>query len=358
MVIDNQLFITRHSFDIMRHLDAHICVMAFNGQFVYQIITQAEKRGIPKSLLMEKAGVSEDELTSEDCRIDYRAFNSLFSTISSGCKDPLLGIHMSQSMNLTAAGLILQLAQYSSTFKDAMIKACEYSMLGCSSLPVRMEEDDYSYSIIYDYDRQWRANSESAFRHILEGSIYFLIKEYEALTNKKCAPVKVTLDYSPEVGFKDLKDHFNAPVFVRDNRNTVVFRKKDFETPIHTADRGLLKHLVEYAEDKLNKLNDHIRDTTAVSRIIMSHLPERVTVEEVASELNMSSRTLQRRLKDENTSFRKLSDSLCLDFARNQLKKRKYSLSEIAFLLNYSDLSAFSRAFKKKYGTPPSRMVA
>ncbi|MCB0480840.1 MAG: helix-turn-helix domain-containing protein [Flavobacteriales bacterium] len=329
--------------------------MAFNGKFLYQIIQQANNRGASKQLMLQCAGMSEEELLKEETKLGYEAFNNTFETAYRQCKDPMLGVNITKSMNLNAAGLILQLAQYSNTFKDAMLKACEYSLLGCSSLPMRIEKDEYSYTLIYSFDRSWRAHSELTFRHTLEGSILFLLKEYEALTQNKFSPVKITLDYAPEVGFKKLEKYYKTPVFVRDNRNTVVFRKKDFESPIATADRSLLSHLVQYANDKIFKVQNGKRDSNKVSEIIMQHLPDRVTVEEVATELNISPRTLQRKLKDENTSFRELLEQHTMEFAKSQLRKRRNSLSEIAYLLNYSDLSAFSRAFKNHYGFAPTK---
>lgn len=329
--------------------------MAFNGKFVYQIISQASTRGASKDVLLKQTGLTEEELLLEDTKLGYEAFNKTFESAIQHCNDPMLGLNMTKSMNLNAAGLMLQLAQYSNTFKDAMLKACEYSLLGCSSLPMRIEQDEYSYILIYDFDRLWRSDSEMVFRHTLEGSILFLLKEYEVLTQRQFSPVKITLDYAPTVGFKKLEEYYKTPVFVRDNRNTVVFRKKDFESPIASADRSLLSHLVEFANNKIFKVQNGKRDSNRVSEIIMRHLPERVTVEEVASELNISPRTLQRKLKDEETSFRELLEQHTMEFAKSQLKKRRNSLSEIAYLLNYSDLSAFSRAFKNHYGMAPTK---
>lgn len=267
----------------------------------------------------------------------------------------MFGVHVTQSMNLTAAGLMLQIAQTSSTFKEAVIHACNYAMLGCDSLPMRLEETEYSYELIFNYDASWRMNSEEAFQHTLEGTMFFLLKKYEALTLKKFSPVKVTLDYTPRVNFRQLEKYYRAPVFIRDNRNSVVFRKKDMDRPVTTSDHKLLNVLIRFAESKIDELK--FRDTIVqkVGRIIMQNLPDRATAEDVALELNMSVRTMQRQLKYEDTSFRALLEMHLMDFAKQQLKTNTYTLSELAYQLNYSDLSAFSRAYKKHFGFPPSR---
>lgn len=331
--------------------------MAFNGRFLHNIIEQASSRGASKSTLLSVTGRAEDELKSKDCRVDYKDFNKTFETALKEVKDPLLGIHMTQSMSLTAAGLMLQIAQNCKTFKDAVVLACNYAMLGCDSLPMRLEETEYAYELIFNFDRTWRSNSEETFQHTLEGSLFFLLKEYEALTNKKFSPVKITLDYTPRVSFKELEKYYRAPVFIRDNRNTVVFRKKDLDTPIASADHDLLQHLIRFAEDRIATLQKRDTVVEQVGRIVMRNLPDRASADNVARELNMSVRTMQRHLKYEDTSFREILEKHLMEFAKNEIRKGKHTLSEIAYQLNYSDLSAFSRAYKNHFGVAPTKML-
>jgi AraC-like DNA-binding protein len=73
----------------------------------------------------------------------------------------------------------------------------------------------------------------------------------------------------------------------------------------------------------------------------------------VAKKLAMSSRTLQRRVKEHGVDFKKLVDDTRRRFALNYLKERKHTLTEVAFLLGYSELSALNRAFKRWTGSTP-----
>ena len=67
----------------------------------------------------------------------------------------------------------------------------------------------------------------------------------------------------------------------------------------------------------------------------------------------MSRHTLYRKLKTEGVSFHELVDKVRKEKALELLKKKQHSLSEIAFLLGFSELSSFSRAFKKWTGSSP-----
>lgn len=91
-----------------------------------------------------------------------------------------------------------------------------------------------------------------------------------------------------------------------------------------------------------------------VKSIIFDHLPDGpVTDKLVASELNLSERSLQRRLKEHQTTFRFLLDSVREMLAKQYIKNPLNRMSDIAFLLGFSEQSAFSRAFKKWTGKSP-----
>ncbi|MBD80916.1 MAG: hypothetical protein CL840_18510 [Crocinitomicaceae bacterium] len=329
--------------------------MPFNGRFLHNTIIQSASRGARYSELINKSGRTEDQLLEENSKIEFKDFNSTFELALKQVKDPLLGIHISQTMNLSAAGLITQLAQNSATVKEAIMYSCEYAMLGCESMPMRLHETEYTYDLVYYCDQSWRLDSEVTFQHTLEGSIQFLLKQFEILTNKKFSPIKVTLDYQPRVNFKKLQKYFNAPVFIREGRNSIVFKKQDLNARIASADHELLKHLLNFAEERKDQLQKRDTIVQQVSKIIINTLPDRAMVKDVAMALNLSVRSLQRRLNYEDTSFRDLLESLLMEFAKKEIQKGKYSLSELAYILNYSDLSAFSRAYRNYFGTAPTK---
>ena len=99
--------------------------------------------------------------------------------------------------------------------------------------------------------------------------------------------------------------------------------------------------------DYLGKLNkDDIIDR--VTAAIVDLLPSGgIADEKIAASLNMSVRSLQRRLKEVGTTFRKLLDTIREDLATTYVQDPEIELAEVAFLLGFSDQSAFSRAFRR-----------
>ena len=94
--------------------------------------------------------------------------------------------------------------------------------------------------------------------------------------------------------------------------------------------------------------------TGTIVVLLMEMLPyERITIVPVATMLNMSVRTLQRRLRDRGLSFKDLVDNIRRSIAIHHVLTGESTSTEIALLLGYSDQAHFTRAFKRWTGVPP-----
>jgi AraC-like DNA-binding protein len=91
----------------------------------------------------------------------------------------------------------------------------------------------------------------------------------------------------------------------------------------------------------------------AVRRVLFSQPGRFPTLEDVAATLNLSSRTLRRRLHGSGTTFREIVENLRMDLARRYLGTTRIPVKSIAFLLGYTEPSNFHRAFKRALGITP-----
>ena len=84
---------------------------------------------------------------------------------------------------------------------------------------------------------------------------------------------------------------------------------------------------------------------------------EDISIENVAKNLAMSVRNLQIKLKDEGASYRRLLDAVRKEIALSYLKENEVSVCDIAFLLGFSEQSAFNHAFKRWTGINPRQYL-
>ena len=121
------------------------------------------------------------------------------------------------------------------------------------------------------------------------------------------------------------------------------------------AETKLAEYLDRLAEQELATLPRHDTYALRTGRAIWKDLSEgQPSLETVASELGVSSRTLQRRLREENTSFAQVVEALRKQIAPTLLSDESLAIYEIAYLLGYADPSAFFRAFRRWHGRSPA----
>jgi len=154
---------------------------------------------------------------------------------------------------------------------------------------------------------------------------------------------------------------FRAPVRFGAAADRMCFSAAEWGAPTELADESLVRLLEEHARilakgiaaRGLPPASAGFRDE--VQKAIVSTLSEGGSAAAVAGALNVSVRTLQRRLVDAGTSFRELSDAVRSQLAEGYLGDPKVSITEVTFLLGFSEESAFSRAFHRWTGESPGR---
>jgi AraC-like DNA-binding protein len=139
--------------------------------------------------------------------------------------------------------------------------------------------------------------------------------------------------------------------------DTIEFAQNILRMHPHTADKRLSLFLRRYADGLLQKMGSK-KDkpfadavTSAVARLLPTG---NVTLCTVARLLNMSERTTRRHLKRAGLSFGELVRQMRQDLAETWLESQEFEIKHISFLVGYSDVSAFSRAYKRWTGRSPS----
>ena len=151
---------------------------------------------------------------------------------------------------------------------------------------------------------------------------------------------------------------FGVPVS-RDTFNGLTFAASDARRPFLTANDAMW----EFFEPQLRKRLDDLTHESSFRERVRACLIEilasgQYSMADVANRLAVSTRTLQRRLRDEGTSFQKELDALREELARSYLSKSDYSSGQIAFLLGYDEPNSFFRAFRSWTGQTPESVRA
>lgn len=322
--------------------------MTFSGRFIANIIQVAQQQGADTQVLFAIVNKSIEELCDERCRIEMEVYNKVVETTIQLTKDDLFGLHLGEGLSLSVAGLIAQITQTCSTIKEAMDYMVLFANLGCQALPFKLEQKDRQWALSTLPYQPWVTNSPLAFRHTLDGTMVFTLREFHTLTHQKHYPLAVHFSYKRPNDIEQYERVFKCPILFNQTQNAMYFDAKHLELPIITSDYNLLRILVRYANEKLAMIEQQSGFTSIVRRSIL-HLvkPQFPTIQQVADNLNISVRTLQRRLKEEEQTYKMVLDNLRQQFAIDYLKNDHLNIQEIAYLLDYSEASTFIRSFKR-----------
>jgi AraC-like DNA-binding protein len=147
---------------------------------------------------------------------------------------------------------------------------------------------------------------------------------------------------------------FGSPVLFDCATNALVVDRDFVERQVPAADQRLYRILKQHVERILSEMPRQSDLLCAVRRAIAESMRDGdPKLARVTKKISMSRRTLQRRLKEQGAVFKTLTDDTRRRFALDYLRDRKQTLTEIAFLLGYSEVSAFNRAFKRWTGKTP-----
>ncbi|MDQ2633876.1 MAG: AraC family transcriptional regulator [Pseudomonadota bacterium] len=219
-----------------------------------------------------------------------------------------------------------------------------------SSSTMRIVQED-ARRVRLDY--QIHAPAIVARRQDAELSLGQFVNLIRECCGRSWSPVEIQFEHPRPEEWRQHEIAFGAPVFFGCHSNSIVFDPALLDRPMPGRDLKLLTMM----QTCLELLGSPERGKSMVDRVrgtVRQHLPEGTpTLEEVAFALHLAPSAIRRTLADEGLGFREAIDVIRFELAQHYLAQRHLPVSEIALLLGYSELSAFSRAFTRWAGISP-----
>lgn len=168
------------------------------------------------------------------------------------------------------------------------------------------------------------------------------------------APLAVYFKHAPRGDESIHETHFGCPVHFGADRDAILVGEGMLSAPNKLGDETIAGFFDRHLDKELAEMKDHSGLEQRVQMAVTAQLSEGVpSISNIAINLGMSARTMQRRLSDHGQSFQNLVDMARQELAKRLLRDTDYSLAEVAFLTGYSEQSAFTRAFKRWSGQTP-----
>ena len=302
--------------------------------------------------LLADAGLREDEVEQADGRLRGECVGTLWRLALERSPDPNLALHAATAVPFGAYRVIDFLAASSPTVGESIARVARYFPLINSALEFRIteERDEVRAELVSAH------GPRGLPRPYVEYALAVTVLHCRYATGVAFPLARVEVAFPAAGSLAEHEQVFGCPVKAGREANQFVLARRAWELANQVASAELLRTLEEHADRLLATLRGGEVVETAVARHLMVELRGGdPSLETIAKRMGMSPRTLQRRLQLEQSSFNDILDRTRKHFASCYLQERGLQLTEIAYLLGFSEQSAFTRAFQRWYGVSPTQ---
>jgi AraC-like DNA-binding protein len=311
----------------------------------------AMSAGIDVAPLMVKAGVTRQQVEDDSVRIAVRGQIKFVELVADALHDEVLGFHLARDYDLREIGLLCYVWNSSNLLGDALRRAERYSSIVNEALCFRVRSRGSDLALISTYIGIKRLSD----RHQIEFWVTSLVRICRQLTNRHLLPSCVRLVHRRNGGASALEKFLGCDVEFGAATDEVAFPETVKQLPVVRADPYLSNLLIKYCDEaRSHRKAGHLTCRVAVENAIVPLLPHgKARVVEIARQLGMSPRTLERRLSSEELTFGGILNELRYDLAKRYLREEDLPISKIAWLLGYQEAGGFTHAFKRWTGKTP-----
>lgn len=318
---------------------------------VRKIVNFAARYEVSAQSLYQAVNLDPEVLQNPDHRIPFAQLVSLYEQAARLTGDEAFGMHLGESIDPRVFDVLGYAAINSATVGEAFARVARYHSIWTDGAQLDLETGKATASVLYRYVDQRLGDC----RQDTEMTLAAFAALGRLITTTDWAPLEVRFTH---LAPRDLSEHarvFRSPVRFDAGVNELILDSATLALPIAKADPGLCAVLDRHAAELLARYPRQDLLIDQVRNLLRNELHGGdPALERIATKLGMSVRTLQRRLREQHTSHHELLDQMRKDLAIRYLNEPAMALCEMAYLLGFSERSAFHRAFKRWTGTTPS----
>jgi AraC-like DNA-binding protein len=282
--------------------------------------------------------------------VSTEEFFALHRGIAEASNDAAIGLKLGAEERVERYDPIKLAALSASSFRDAIERSSRYKQLTCPE-KIRLLERGDECAIKF----VWLLANEQEPPLLVDVCFAWILTLGQRGTGRPLRPKKV--EFQRALAHRDMYEaHFRCPVEFKATQNALIFSKSDMDLPFVTYNADLLAAVAPQLEAELSEQLAQKTFSEQAKGIVKQLLAgQRPGIQDLARELHLSTRTLQRRLTEQGITFQRVLDETRRELARHYLLHSSRELNETAYLLGYEDANSFFRAFHSWEGMSPGQ---
>ncbi len=307
-----------------------------------------EELGVPPLVVLRQARLPLGLFEQNKIFVTTEEMFALYDAVQEISGDPGIGLKLGSEERLERYSPIALAAVYSRSFRDALDRIARYKRLTCPE-EIRIVERGKECAVEF----AWLLAETAEPPALIDTCFAWVLTVGRRGLGRRLTPLRVELK-RPEANRRLYENHFGCSVKFGLRQSRLVFCKEDMTQPFLTHNPDLLELVAPQLEAELKQQLADESLKAQVKAILKKLLSgQRPRLDDVALELRLSTRTLQRRLLEERMTFHSLVEEARREMAKHYLLQSSLELNETAYLLGYEDPNSFIRAFHKWEGSSP-----
>jgi AraC-like DNA-binding protein len=324
---------------------------ATSAVWVRSTVDMLAAEGLDVAALLAGAGIDPTLLDAPGARLATEQISRLWELAVAQSGNPALGLAQHEVVRPASFDVVGYAMMSCADLRSAFERLIRYMLILSDALTMTLAEEASGYRIAFELF--------GGSRPVPHARIEFIIVTVAGfcrwISGRDVHPLAIELPYPAPADVAPYRAAFHCPVAFDALTSSLLFAASDMTTPLPTSNPQLAELHERFAGDFLRRF-DHAQTSQRAREVIIRRLPDgEPKRNEVAGELRMSERTLQRRLEEEATSFLQLLDDTRRELAEQYLGRLHLSLAQAAYLLGFSDQTSFFRACKRWFALSPGQ---
>jgi len=306
--------------------------------------------GVSRDELLTDTGISDAKLTDPDAKVTPLQHRKLITRAYELTGEPGLGFHAGLQLKLSAHGFLGFAVMTSATLREAGQIAEKYFKTRSQILEFRLfEEGD---TAVVQVDEVLALDEHLPF--VIESLFMGLYLMASHMVGEAIADGEARVTYSKPDYFSRYQHFMPGETKFDCASNQLRFPAHFLDRKLSMADPIAAKLAIQQCEKELAAMSQDENLLPRVRRILLRCEGQFPQLEQMASLVHTSPRTLKRQLARLNTTYQEVLDNVRKGLAVEHLQQSQMTVEDIAYRLGFNDPSNFTRAFKKWTGFPPS----